>query len=105
MENNSSVWMGWTYWAAGPWWGSGFPSIEPQGNNDSYTMMALGKHLEPGGGGISPDAGMLLDAGIDAAIHPTDSGGGDPPPTPPPPSGGGGGNGGGMSTPDSGGCP
>jgi endoglucanase len=29
MENNADVWTGWTWWSAGPWWGSYFLSIEP----------------------------------------------------------------------------
>jgi endoglucanase len=27
LEGNADVWLGWTYWAAGPWWGSS-PSLE-----------------------------------------------------------------------------
>ena len=26
---NKDVYLGWTWWAAGPWWGSYFTSLEP----------------------------------------------------------------------------
>jgi hypothetical protein len=29
MEANDDVWLGWTWWAAGPWWGNYMFSIEP----------------------------------------------------------------------------
>lgn len=29
LQNNKDVWQGWTYWAAGPWWGSYMFSVEP----------------------------------------------------------------------------
>jgi endoglucanase len=34
MNANSDVWLGWTYWAAGPWWGSYGFSIEPSNGID-----------------------------------------------------------------------
>lgn len=37
MTANSDVWMGWTWWAAGPWWGSYPFSLEP---TSSYTVDA-----------------------------------------------------------------
>jgi endoglucanase len=65
IESNASVWLGWSYWAAGPWWGNGYPSIEPHNNQDAYQMMALIPHLQ---GPMVPDAGTMdasfgLDAG------------------------------------------
>jgi endoglucanase len=45
IEANGSVWLGWTYWAAGPWWGNQFPSIEPVNNQDAPQMQTLMKHL------------------------------------------------------------
>ena len=30
MQTNSDVWLGWTYWAAGPWWYDYMFTIEPQ---------------------------------------------------------------------------
>jgi len=29
MESNADCWQGWSWWSAGPWWGSYFLSIEP----------------------------------------------------------------------------
>jgi len=29
MEEHSSAWLGWSWWAAGPWWGTAAMSIEP----------------------------------------------------------------------------
>ena len=30
MEENSDVWLGWTWWAAGPWWGDDYQfTLEP----------------------------------------------------------------------------
>lgn len=31
MDANSDVWLGWTWWAAGPWWGNYMFTIEPTG--------------------------------------------------------------------------
>jgi endoglucanase len=31
LEANADVYLGWAWWAAGPWWGSYFLSIEPNG--------------------------------------------------------------------------
>lgn len=37
IENNSEYWMGWTWWAAGPWWTweDYMFSLEPADNNDA----------------------------------------------------------------------
>jgi len=50
MQVNPDVWMGWTYWSGGPWWGSYFQSIEPtnlgQSNQaDAAQMTALLTYL------------------------------------------------------------
>ncbi|MBS0232369.1 MAG: glycoside hydrolase family 5 protein [Proteobacteria bacterium] len=34
MSENRDVWIGWTYWAAGPWWGDYMFSIEPRDGKD-----------------------------------------------------------------------
>jgi endoglucanase len=34
LDQNSDVWLGWTYWAAGPWWGNYRFSIEPSNGVD-----------------------------------------------------------------------
>ncbi len=30
LANNSDVWIGWTYWAAGPWWGEYIYTVQPR---------------------------------------------------------------------------
>jgi endoglucanase len=30
MDNNSDVWLGWSWWAGGPWWGEYMFTLEPQ---------------------------------------------------------------------------
>lgn len=34
INDNSEVWVGWTYWAAGPWWGNYMFSLEPLNGAD-----------------------------------------------------------------------
>ncbi len=40
-----SVWRGWTYWAAGQWWGKYPLSIEPQNGRDAPQTAVLKKYL------------------------------------------------------------
>jgi endoglucanase len=47
VEADPDVWLGWTWWAAGPWWGNYPYSIEPNGGNDAPQMATLSKHLPP----------------------------------------------------------
>jgi endoglucanase len=44
LENNGDVWRGWTYWAAGPWWGDA-NSLEPQNGRDKAQMDILERYL------------------------------------------------------------
>jgi endoglucanase len=44
LENNGDVWRGWTYWAAGPWWGDS-NSLEPQNGRDKPQMDILERYL------------------------------------------------------------
>ncbi len=39
------VWLGWTYWAAGPWWGDYFMSLEPRNGAEAPQMAPLARHL------------------------------------------------------------
>ncbi|MBN8525572.1 MAG: glycoside hydrolase family 5 protein [Planctomycetes bacterium] len=48
MEANRDVWLGWTWWAAGPWWGEYMFSIEPKGGQDREQMGWLLPHLAKG---------------------------------------------------------
>jgi len=46
IDSNADVWLGWTYWAAGPWWAEGDPtSIEPISGVDRPQMVPLSKHI------------------------------------------------------------
>jgi endoglucanase len=46
LESNSDVWRGWTWWAAGPWWGSYMYSLEPNGSVDKPQMSTLAPFLD-----------------------------------------------------------
>jgi endoglucanase len=48
LDANQDVYIGWTYWAGGPWWGSSWWSIEPNGSTDKPQMDILERHLKPG---------------------------------------------------------
>ena len=43
MADNKDVWRGWTYWAAGPWWGNYMFSVEPTSTGDAPQMSVLTK--------------------------------------------------------------
>ena len=46
VEANQDVWMGWAWWAAGPWWGDYMFSLEPTaGGQDRPQMSYLQPHL------------------------------------------------------------
>jgi len=46
VDSYSDVYLGWTWWAAGPWWGTYFSSVEPgTGGTDKPQMPVLVKHL------------------------------------------------------------
>ncbi|GAA5159332.1 glycoside hydrolase family 5 protein [Viridibacterium curvum] len=45
LESNKDVWIGWTWWAAGPWWGSYMFTLEPSGSTDAPQMSWLAPYL------------------------------------------------------------
>ncbi len=45
MDSNADVWLGWTWWAAGPWWGDYAFSLEPVNRSDRPQMGTLSKHF------------------------------------------------------------
>ncbi|MFA9441839.1 glycoside hydrolase family 5 protein [Uliginosibacterium sp. sgz301328] len=46
--SDSSVWRGWTYWAAGAWWAPDYAmSIQPRGGVDAPQLAVLRKYLKP----------------------------------------------------------
>jgi len=47
LEANDDVWRGWTYWAAGPWWGDA-DTLEPIDGEDREPMAVLDDYLVPG---------------------------------------------------------
>src|SRR5574341_175755 len=48
VDNNAGVWLGWTYWAAGPWWDEYMFTLEPVDGTDRPQMISLSKHLPAG---------------------------------------------------------
>lgn len=45
MRANSNLWRGWTYWAAGRWWGNYPFSIQPRGDKEAPQTAVLRKYL------------------------------------------------------------
>jgi endoglucanase len=42
---NASVYLGWAWWAGGPWWGTNWANIEPSGTTDNPRMVWLAPYL------------------------------------------------------------
>ncbi|NQV15193.1 cellulase family glycosylhydrolase [bacterium] len=54
LDAHSDVWLGWTWWAAGPWWGDYMYSLEPSDGVDKPQMAYLEEHIsEPSGVDVS----------------------------------------------------
>jgi len=47
MLDNRDLFLGWTYWAAGPWWPREYFMLIEPGETDAPQMMALMPHLQP----------------------------------------------------------
>lgn len=47
MERDRDVWLGFTWWSAGPWWGDYMFTIEPKDGKDRPQMETLRPHLQP----------------------------------------------------------
>ena len=52
IEDNADVWLGWTWWAGGPWWGEYMFTLEPQNlgqpnEADRPQLAVLQPHLLP----------------------------------------------------------
>jgi endoglucanase len=63
IEGNSDVWLGWTWWAGGPWWGEYMFTLEPQNlgqpnETDRPQLAVMQPHLVP-----EPAAWLSLSAG------------------------------------------
>lgn len=46
LEAGRDVWTGWTYWAAGPWWGDYPLSVQPGPEGDRPQMRVLMRHAQ-----------------------------------------------------------
>ena len=47
MERDRDVWAGFTWWAAGPWWGDYMFTLEPKNGQDRPQLAYLAGHLQP----------------------------------------------------------
>ncbi|MEP7359232.1 MAG: glycoside hydrolase family 5 protein, partial [Anaerolineales bacterium] len=47
LDQNADVWLGWTYWAAGPRWGEYIFTVEPLNGTDRPQMAVLRRYLRP----------------------------------------------------------
>jgi endoglucanase len=45
VDHQPDVWIGWTYWAAGPWWGNYMFSVQPRQGQDAPQMRVLARHM------------------------------------------------------------
>ena len=45
VDANADVYIGWTWWSAGPWWQTYFMSLEPQNGGDAPQFATLAAHL------------------------------------------------------------
>jgi endoglucanase len=48
LDANSDVWLGFAWWAAGPWWGDYIYALDPSNGVDRPQMAYLEPHLKPG---------------------------------------------------------
>jgi len=66
--NNPSVYLGWTYWSGGPWWGDYILTLEPSNGVDRPQMASLTPYLTPatGTGGSSSTGGATSTGGTAA---------------------------------------
>ena len=46
MQSNQDVWVGWAWWAAGPWWAEYMYTLEPSGSGDRPQMQWLAPYLQ-----------------------------------------------------------
>ncbi len=74
--NNSSVYLGWTYWAGGPWWGEYILTLEPTNGQDRPQMASLTPYLTPSGGtgGASSTGGAPATGGARTGGAPSTGG-------------------------------
>ena len=69
MSANNDVWIGWTWWSAGPWWGDYMFSVQPTGSGgDKPQMPVLLRHASDAVIDLSTNAAPSVSAGPDRAI-------------------------------------
>jgi len=49
VSKNSDVYIGWTYWAGGPWWGDYFTSVYPDNGQDKKQTTIIARYSATGG--------------------------------------------------------
>ena len=47
VRDSPDVWIGWTYWAAGSWWGDYMFTVQPKDGRDRSQMKVLQRYLAP----------------------------------------------------------
>lgn len=47
VQNNADVWLGWTWWAAGPWWGNYMFTLEPAAGGSDRPAMGVLRNFIP----------------------------------------------------------
>jgi len=47
IDSNTDVFIGWTWWAAGPWWADYIYALDPSNGQDRPQMAYLSPHLKP----------------------------------------------------------
>jgi hypothetical protein len=68
MEANADVWLGWTWWAAGPWWQEYMFTAEPTNLGQPHeTDRASLDVLQPHFAGASPPGDFNRDGAVDTA--------------------------------------
>ncbi|TAA43579.1 glycoside hydrolase family 5 protein [Pseudoxanthomonas winnipegensis] len=58
IQDNAEVWLGWTYWAGGAWWGDYMFSVQPNDDGSAKPQMAI----------LSDRARQALDAAVAARL-------------------------------------
>jgi endoglucanase len=72
IESHGDVWLGWTWWAAGPWWGNYMFTLEPTNlgqpaQADRPALAVLQPHLAPPSS--DPPGDFNADGNVDAADY------------------------------------
>ena len=63
LENNSDVYLGWAWWAAGPMWGNYMFSIEPGNSATTAITAVLSQHLKTAVGAKLPPSSKSIAVG------------------------------------------